>query len=502
MICVSLGRTRHKMMLAEHQALAERGAKLVELRLDWLSHPPDVARLLKDRPTPVVVTCRRPRDKGLWKYTDEQRLMVLRSAIVAGVEYVDLEEDIATTIPRYGKTQRIISYHNFDETPDDLEAVHARLSKLDADIVKVVTMANSPLDNVRMLKIVAGSKVPTVGFCMGEFGIPSRILTGRYGAPFTYATFHRERTMAPGQLAFEDMRDLYRYDAINSDTQIYGVLADPVSHSLSPLVHNAAFAAQKLNKVYLPFRVPQGMLATALKEFAWLDVQGYSVTLPHKEAALEITSQYDESVREIGAANTLYRDEKGTWRAANTDCDAALESLEAALVPEAGTGSDRPQYPLSGRKVLILGAGGVARAIGTGVIRRGGALMVTNRTRARADELAKELECLLVQWENRGAVFADVLVNCTSVGMHPNLDECPFAENWLRDGMVVFDTIYNPERTLLIKLARERGCKTITGIDMFARQAARQFELFTRRDAPVDIMRDTLRHAISAARTD
>src|SRR5262245_7585594 len=176
MICVSLGRTRHKMVLAEHKALAERGAELVELRLDWLSHLPDLGRLLADRPTPVIVTCRRARDKGLWRWTEEQRLMVLRSAIVAGAEYVDLEEDIAASIPRYGATKRIISFHDFDQTPANLAEIHARLQKHDPDVVKIVTMANSPQDNVRMLQLVSGAQIPTVGFCMGEFGIPSRLL--------------------------------------------------------------------------------------------------------------------------------------------------------------------------------------------------------------------------------------------------------------------------------------------------------------------------------------
>jgi 3-dehydroquinate dehydratase/shikimate dehydrogenase len=275
------------MMLAEHRALVDRGAELVELRLDWLSHSPDLGRLLAERPTPVVVTCRRPRDKGLWKQSEEHRRILLRSAVVGGAEYVDLEEDVATVIPRYGKTKRIISYHNFDKTPSNLEEIHSRLSKLDADVVKIVTMANSPGDNIRILRLVQGAKVPTVGFCMGEFGIPSRILTGRYGAPFTYATFHKERTMAPGQLSFEEMRDIYRYDTIDARTDIYGVVADPVAHSMSPLIHNAAFGAAGLNCVYLPFRVPKDQFAESLREFEWLGVKGYSVTLPHKEAVLK-----------------------------------------------------------------------------------------------------------------------------------------------------------------------------------------------------------------------
>ncbi|HEY2253704.1 MAG TPA: shikimate dehydrogenase [Planctomycetaceae bacterium] len=501
MICVSLGRTRHKMMIAEHKALAERGAQLVELRLDWLSHLPDIGRMLADRPTPVVVTCRRARDKGLWKWTEEQRLMVLRSAIVSGAEYVDLEEDIASSIRRYGTSKRIVSFHDFEQTPENLEEIHKRMVEHDPDIIKIVTMANSPLDNVRMLKLVAAARVPTIGFCMGEFGIPSRLLAGRYGAPFTYATFSQERAMAPGQLTFDEMREVFHYDKIDAATEIYGVVADPVGHSMSPAIHNAAFARDMLNKVYLPFRVPKESLVATIKAFEWFPVKGYSVTLPHKETVLEITDQYEGPVREIGAANTLFHGTDGNWRAANTDCDAAVSSLVREMQPDPAAGTDASLSALAGRKVLILGAGGVARAIARGVANLGGVLMISNRTKARAADLVEQLGCLLVEWQNRGAVFADVLINCTSVGMHPKLDETPFAENWLREGMVVFDTIYNPERTLLIKQARERGAKTITGVDMFVGQAARQFELFTGRKAPVDVMREALRKAISAART-
>ncbi len=206
MICVSIGRTRHKMVVLEHRALAERGAELVELRIDWLSHMPDLSRLLADRPTPCVVTCRRKSDRGRWRGSEDQRLALLRSAIVAGVEYVDLEDDVAGQIPRYGDTKRIVSHHNFDETPRNLEDIYKRICGFDPDIVKLVTMANAPSDIVRMLRLVADADLPTIGFCMGELGVASRLLCGKYGSPFTYATFSTERELGPGQLSFEEMR--------------------------------------------------------------------------------------------------------------------------------------------------------------------------------------------------------------------------------------------------------------------------------------------------------
>ncbi|MDA0835152.1 MAG: shikimate dehydrogenase [Planctomycetota bacterium] len=490
-MCVSIGRTRHRMVIAEHRALAERGAELVELRLDWLTRPPDLTRLLTDRPTPVVVTCRRLKDKGKWRYDENQRLTLLRAAIVAGAEYVDLEEDIAQKIPRHGSTKRIISYHNFDETPDYLEEIHAQLSEYDPDIVKIVTMANSPADGVRMLKLVSESRVPTAGFCMGELGAYSRILCGRYGAPFSYGTFSSERELAPGQLSFDQMRQLYRFESITRNTKLFGVLGDPIAHSLSPLLHNFGFHHDGLDCVYLPLRVPKGTLPETLKEFSWLDFQGYSVTIPHKEAAIACAEFPEEIVADIGAANTLYRDEHNAWRADNTDLGAALTSIRMRLT------EDDPSASLEGKQVLMLGAGGAARAIGLGLVRAGAALTVTNRTHSRAISLAKDLGCQQTNWENRGSVYADVLVNCTSVGMHPGVDESPFPQHWLREGMLVFDTVYNPEQTLLLKQAKERSCRTVTGIEMFIRQAAAQYLAFTGQPADLELLRDTLRRGIS-----
>lgn len=494
MICVSIGRTRHKMVMMEHRSLAEKGAELVELRLDWIARAPDVSRLIKDRPTPVVITCRRPEDKGRWTRTEEQRQALLRTAIVSEVEYVDIEDDIADKIPRYGKTKRIISHHNFDETPEDLEEIHKSLCEKDPDIVKLVTMANSPGDSIRMLKLVANAKVPTVGFCMGEYGVISRILCGKYGSPFTYATFSRERELAPGQLSFSEMTRIYRYDEIGPETPVYGVIGDPIAHSLSPLIHNLAFRSDKLDGVYLPFRIPKDRLPETLKDFEWLNVQGYSVTIPHKAGALNLAQKADEASKTMGVANTLYRDKDSVWQACNTDYDAALDSIRLGLDPDGKAGSD----PIEGKQVLLLGAGGVSRAIGAGIIAAGGALTITNRSRERGEKLAKELGCNFCTWENRGSGHYDILVNGTAVGMHPKVNETPFAQNFLQDDMLVFDTVYNPENTLLIKQARERGCKTVSGIEMFVRQAAAQYKLFTGKEPPLEVMRNTLRKGISA----
>lgn len=494
MICVSIGRTRHKMMRLEHQSLAEQGAELVELRLDWLSRLPDLSRLLKDRPTPCIITCRRHTERGRWKETEEQRLTLLRAAIAAEADYVDLEDDIAKKIPRYGTTKRIISYHNFDQTPDQLDNIYQQLSGCDPDIIKIVTMANSPGDFVRMLQMLEKATVPTIGFCMGELGLASRVLCGKYGAPFTYTSFSSERQMAPGQIPYDEMKNIYHFDDINADTQLFGVIGDPIAQSHSPLVHNAAFREKKLNCVYLPFRIPSDALKETLNQFRWLKIRGYSVTIPHKEKIAKLSSTENFAVEQIGAANTLYRNEQNKWEIANTDCQAAIDSIKAELNEEQGE-------ILAGRRAMILGAGGVARAIALGLIDAGVDVSITNRTAERAVNLAQELGCKQLQWENRGSEFVDILINCTPLGMFPDsINQTPFKTNWLREEMLVFDTVYNPENTLLIKEARQRGCRTVSGIEMFIRQAATQFEFFTGESSPLETMREAFRQKISAVR--
>ncbi|MEX2111968.1 MAG: type I 3-dehydroquinate dehydratase, partial [Pirellulales bacterium] len=318
-------------MIAEHRHLVQQGAKLVELRLDYINGDVNLRRLLVDRPSPVVITCRRPHDGGKWTGTEEQRQMLLRSAIAEGVDYVDMEEDVAAMIPRYGKTKRIVSLHDFRKTPDNLTEIHARLASHDADIIKIATTANNTHDNLRVLQLMRDSKVPTVAICMGDIGTPSRILAGRFGAPFTFATFHHERTLAPGQLSYQQMTDIYHYDLINADTTVYGVIGDPIGHSLSPIVHNASFRQLGVNAVYVPFRVSREHLNQFLDDAPALGIKGLSVTIPHKEAVLRKLSKKDAMVEGIGAVNTVLFEADGSMTGNNTDYQAGLDSLAQAL---------------------------------------------------------------------------------------------------------------------------------------------------------------------------
>ena len=493
MICVSVGRGRHKMMMAEHKHLADQGAELVELRLDYIRRPVDLKRLLKDSPCPVVATCRRPQDGGKWMKSESDRVMVLRTAIADGADYVDLEMEIAAQIPRYKSTQRIISYHNFDETPANIEEIHHQMTELDPDIIKIATMANNPMDNVTALRLCRDSEIPTIAFCMGEMGVTSRLLCGKFGAPFTYATFSSDRKLAPGMLSYEVMRDYYQYDSIGKDTKILGVIADPVAHSLSPVVHNACIRKNKLNYLYLPFRVPREYLQEFIDVCPELDIKGLSVTIPHKESVIKMVNALDDNVAGIRAANTLVFKSPNVF-GYNTDCSAAVESINQTLK------KDEEGIEIENARVLLLGAGGVARAIAFGLKRAKAKVTIAARDFRKADDLAGTLDCEAIDWLVRGQFECDVIVNCTPVGMYPEMDVTPYDEEWFEKRCIIFDTVYNPEQTLFIKQARNAGCTTITGIDMFVRQAAKQFKLFTGEKPDVKLIRYEVKRAISAAK--
>jgi 3-dehydroquinate dehydratase/shikimate dehydrogenase len=482
------------MLIAEHRHLADEGVKLVEWRLDFIRRPVNIKRLLENRPCPAIATVRRPQEGGKWQRGEADRLVLLRTAIADGVDYIDLEADVAGQIPRYGATKRIISYHNFHETPEHLDTVHEMLCELDPDIIKIATMANSPDDNLRVLKLCGTRRrVSTAAFCMGEMGLPSRILCGKFGSPMSFASFHRDRQLAPGQLSYQQMLHDYRYEQIDEATEVLGVIADPVGHSISPTVHNCCLREAGLDMVYLPFRVPAEHLDNFMGVCRQLGVRGLSVTIPHKEKILKHLTVLDDQVSMIRAANTaVFRGENAFGY--NTDCSAAMECLLAHLDSR---GDDRP---LKGYKILVLGAGGTARAIAHVTHRAGAIVFVCARDHRKSETVAGAVGCKNLDWPARQNFECNVLINATSVGMHPNVDETPFEKHWLKKHLLVFDVVYNPERTVLIKSAQEFGCPTISGVDMFVAQAARQFELFTGRTTDRQLIRDTVKRALSPAR--
>jgi len=495
-VCVVVGRTRHKMAVAEIYEAVKRGGKFIELRLDFLSKAVEFQRLLQIKQCPWVATIRRPSEGGRWAGSEEARQTLLRQTIVSGAfDWVDLETDIAESVRRFGSVKRIVSYHNMTETPSDLESIYAQMLRQDADVYKIAVMAQTMADCGRVMAIQKAAKRPTVAFCMGEIGVPTRYLALKHGAPWIYAAFNSERGLAPGMPAVEDFRTTYPVHSINAETAVYGVIGDPVGHSYSPVLHNHMFRKHKFNAIYLPFRVPKDELADALRTFEAVPVSGYSVTIPHKEKAAEITTDHDLTVRMTSAANTLLRKPDGTFSADNTDLTAVIDCIEAHLFD---TAAKKAAAQLNQMYVLVLGAGGAARAVAHALHARKAHIYISSRTLDRATKLAEEVGCKAMDWGARHSVTpCDVIVNCTPVGMHPNIKESPIHPSFFKPEMTVFDTVYNPESTLLLRDAQARGCKTITGVEMFVRQAARQFQLFTGIAPPIEAMRDLLKKAMS-----
>jgi 3-dehydroquinate dehydratase/shikimate dehydrogenase len=497
MICVTIGRGRHSSLAEEWKAAAEAGVELVELRIDCLRRDPDLKRILANRPTPLVFTIRRGADGGLWRGNEERRQALIREAIVLGVDYVDLEMDIATKIRRFGKTKRIVSYHNHKGTPESVQDTAEQCDEMDADVVKIATLAQSIEDASRVLQLGKSAAVPTIPIAMGELGVFTRILSAKFGAPFTYAGFNPERIFAPGMLPFDVLKRDYCYDAINAETEVYAVIGDPIEQSLSPAIHNPSYRELGLNKVMVPLLIPADALTSSLKVLEWLGIKGMSVTIPHKEAIVGLLSRKDGAVERTGSCNTVVV-EDGKWTGYNTDYRAAMDALERAL---GGELDNEDSSALLDKQVLILGAGGVARSIAFGLQRRGAIITITNRHDERAVQLAEEVGGRTVNWSMRASLTPDIMINCTPVGMHPDVDDTPVPPGaFSKPKTVVFDTVYHPENTMFLKLARERGCSTVTGVDMFVNQAAHQFKLYTGQAAPVDTMRDVLKRKLGPIR--
>ena len=497
MICAILGRGRHAALAEEWKAAADAGADLVELRIDCLRREPDLARIFAEKPTKFVFTVRRGPDGGLWRGSEEKRQGIIRQAIVAGCDYVDIEVDVAREIRRFGKTKRVVSYHNLKQTPGDLLEIAQQCEEMDADIVKIATRAHSVGDAVRVLQVASKMETPTIAIAMGEVGSFTRVLGAKFGAPYTYANFNLDRNFAPGMFHYNTLKRDYNYDEINAETEVYAVVGDPIGHSLSPAIHNAAFHELGQNKVLIPIQIPTGRLKDAIEHLGWLKINGYSITIPHKQEVLPILTAADGGVERTGACNTMVMQANGKRVGYNTDYRAAMDSLEAAIRHD----DDPPgQSPIANKQVVILGAGGVARPIAFGLLRRGAGVTICNRTEENAVKLAGELGCRTANWGNRATILADIVINCTPVGMHPNLDDSPMPPAGFRSGTVAMDTVYHPENTMFLKLARERECKTISGVDMFVRQAAIQSHLYTGQDAPVDLMREVVKRKLGPIR--
>lgn len=458
--------------------------RTVELRLDWLSDDREIGRFLasvaaRNVRATLIATCRRRQAGGRYRGTIAGQLVHLAEAIRAGCTWYDLEIETARRCPPelldvlLGDAQRLASAHFFRRMPRNLAQVAAELWRGGPDAIKIAAQCESLADSRKLLRLARKPR-KIVAIPMGEVALPVRLLALREKKAFAYAPV--ENRTAPGQISLDEMKHLYRADRLDPRTRVYGVIGDPVGHSLSPAMQNAGFAARGINAVYVPFLVRD--LKDFVDSIGPLGIRGFSVTLPHKERILKYLDGCDPLAEKIGAVNTVVVDGKGKLYGYNTDYVGVLRTLERRM-------------PLAGSRVLIAGAGGAARAVAFALTQGGASVCVWARRPARAKLLAGAVGGQAMARGKLRGEFFDAIVNATPVGMHPRVGESPLRPGEL-NCRLVFDTIYRPRVTRLLQLAARRGIETVSGVEMFVAQGTAQWEIWTGRRAPVAAMRRAL----------
>jgi len=500
-LCVTAtGETPQQLLDSARRGLQQ--TRMVELRLDWLPRPEEglalIPRLLETsgaagrtaRPV-LQATCRRRPNGGKFRGSVARQLAILERAAQAGCRVLDLEmesaeaagPDAVANLRR--SAELILSFHDFERTPP-LEGAARRLLRFPADFYKIVPTATRQSDNCRALDFLRaavakdGAAGRWICFCMGESGVPSRVLSLARGGDLLYAAAPGSAAAAPGQPDAETLQERYRVTQLGPQTAVYGLLGYPVGHSLGAAIHNAAFRSRGLDAVYLP------LLCRDLQDFrkaaARYPLSGFSITIPHKQAILPLVDRMDRAVRAAGAANTV-RVRKGRWEAINTDVEGITTPLRETL----RLGQDGV-LPSSFRGVIV-GNGGAARAAAAALrslrCRR---VWVAGRNPARVRRLARETGAAPLSLQQLAAHRFDLLIHATSVGMWPHSGDCLLQPEQV-NAETVFDLVYNPLDTALLQIARQRGSRTIPGLEMFLAQAARQFEFWTGQEAPRRLMR-------------
>ncbi len=491
-VCVAItGATAAEMV--ERATEAMRDSPFLEFRLDYLEKPlaalPGLKQFLAENPlVTAIATCRRAANGGKFKGAIAAELEVLQKAVAAGFQLVDLELETAETIKdaefeklRSRGSALVISYHDFQATKD-LDGIFDRIRPFEPEFVKIVTTARSLADNVLMMRFLErkGDMANLVGLCMGDQGILSRVLSVRAGSVFTFASANPGEETAPGQIAARTLNDTYRIQQIDAATRVYGVAGNPITHSLSPLMLNTAFHRETVNAVYLALQTTK--LADLLTLVRELPLAGLSVTMPLKVEVMKHLENTDPLSAQIGACNTIVRSNEGKLYGFNTDVGGIVRPLEKRL-------------SLAKAKILVLGAGGAARAAVFGLVNKGAEVMILNRTPQTAQKLAREAKAKTIRRELVAKTNFDVIVNATSVGMH-GVKQQQILEPKELNARLVFDLVYNPVETPLLRMARQKGIAVVTGVEMFVQQGARQFEIWTGKRAPEEEMLRVVVHAL------
>jgi len=460
-----------------------KDADLAELRLDYIKNINNakLKNLMQNCRKPVIVTNRKKSEGGFFNGNENKRIETLKNALELGADYVDVEyssdkKSIRDLIHNKRKTKIIVSYHDFEKTPGDINKIYVRIKKLNPDFIKIVTNARSVADNFRIFDLIRKAnkeKRKIIAFCMGDYGKFSRILSIIFGSQITYASISKRKESASGQLTINEMVGHYRIKKINKNTKIVGLIGNPVEHSWSHIMHNAAFDAFDINAVYLKFRVDR--LKEFIDYFRKLNIMGFAVTVPHKIKVMECLDEIDRQAKEIGAVNTIVS-KNGRLVGCNTDCHGAIRALKA-------------KTRLKNKNAIVLGAGGTARAIAYGLKEEKSNIIILNRTAEKAKKLADYFNCDYGSLEHLKNIDYDILINATSVGMHPNIGSSPVPPDCIKNGAVVFDAVFNPYKTKLLKIAEKKGCTVIPGIEMLIYGNMMQFRLWTNRDLPESVMK-------------
>ncbi|HEY1732541.1 MAG TPA: shikimate dehydrogenase [Terriglobales bacterium] len=478
-LCIAVVGTDASTMVERAESLV-RDNPFLELRLDYIAQPlaalPKLKNFVELHPEATfIATCRRSVNGGKFKGTVAAQIAVLRKAADLGFQLVDLELQSVESLKAndlrelYDRVGLIISYHDFKATKN-IDRQFKEISKYPADFYKLVSTATSLHDNVVVMKLLEenSGKHEMVGLCMGEQGIISRVLGVRAGSVFTFGSAVKGEETAPGQVLASELRDVYRIEMVDQATQVYGVAGDPVSHSLSPVMMNAAFRRETVNAVYLALH------ARSLKDLMAcvqdIPIRGLSITMPYKQEILSVLENSDPLTRQIGACNTLVRAADGKLYGFNTDVAGVIVPLEQRMT-------------LAGIRVLIVGAGGVARAAAFGLKNKGAEVFITNRTVEKGQSLARQAKVKYMKRIDVAKQQFEVIINATPVGMN-NTKQSPLEEKELNT-KYVFDLVYTPAETKLVKMARAKNIQVIPGLEMFVQQGARQFEIWTGKPSPV-----------------
>uniref|UniRef100_A0A1D1ZK98 Bifunctional 3-dehydroquinate dehydratase/shikimate dehydrogenase, chloroplastic n=1 Tax=Anthurium amnicola TaxID=1678845 RepID=A0A1D1ZK98_9ARAE len=439
LVCVPLVAKTVEQMLSDMIVAKAAGADLVEIRLDHLAafRPrQDLELLLRARPLPALVTYRPKWEGGEYEGDEVKRLDVLRLAMEMGADYVDVELKVAPEFAnsvcgrKPEKCKLIVSSHNYQSTPsiEVLGNLVARIQATGADIVKIATTAVNITDVARMFQVMVHCQVPMIGLVMKERGIISRILCPKFGGYLTFAILDGGKESAPGQPTITDLLNVYNIRTLRSDTKVYGIIGKPVSHSKSPILHNAAFISAGVNAVYVPFLVDD--TADFLSVYSSPDFAGFSCTIPHKEAAAKCCDEVDPIAKSIGAVNTIIqRPNDRKLIGYNTDYIGAISAIEDAMRGSHANNSNGS--PLSGKLFVVIGAGGAGKALAYGAKDKGAKVVIVNRTFDRARDLAMLVGADAISLAELDSFHPEegmILANTTSIGMHPNVDDTPLSK--------------------------------------------------------------------------